>query len=146
MQGVLLRGEQRFPKVIRLWHESLPSRSALTPTRVSMRMSRHLTEPSTDLGIDLPQSSLFLGSFIGVLWVLSGKRGISRYSDTHQQFGGSDASATRAHEVQTPKGLKHQTADPHRDCELPHSPHLFPSIVGEAMHENCLEFSKDLEP
>ena len=34
--------------------------------------ARHLTELSTDLGIDLLQSSLLLGSFIGVLWMLSG--------------------------------------------------------------------------
>jgi putative ATP-binding cassette transporter len=34
--------------------------------------ARHLTELSTDLGIGLLQSSLFLGSFIGVLWMLSG--------------------------------------------------------------------------
>src|SRR5215813_9033373 len=33
--------------------------------------ARHLTELSTDLGIGLLQSSLLLGSFIGVLWVLS---------------------------------------------------------------------------
>jgi putative ATP-binding cassette transporter len=34
--------------------------------------ARHLTELSTDLGIGLLQSSLLLGSFIGVLWILSG--------------------------------------------------------------------------
>ncbi len=33
--------------------------------------ARHLTELSTDLGIGLLQSSLLLGSFIGVLWILS---------------------------------------------------------------------------
>jgi vitamin B12/bleomycin/antimicrobial peptide transport system ATP-binding/permease protein len=33
--------------------------------------ARHLTELSTDLGIGLFQSSLLLGSFIGVLWILS---------------------------------------------------------------------------
>jgi len=33
--------------------------------------ARHLTELSTDLGIGLLQASLLLGSFIGVLWVLS---------------------------------------------------------------------------
>jgi putative ATP-binding cassette transporter len=33
--------------------------------------ARHLTELSTDLGIGLLQSSLLLGSFIGVLWMLS---------------------------------------------------------------------------
>jgi vitamin B12/bleomycin/antimicrobial peptide transport system ATP-binding/permease protein len=33
--------------------------------------ARHLTELSADLGIGLVQSSLLLGSFIGVLWVLS---------------------------------------------------------------------------
>jgi putative ATP-binding cassette transporter len=33
--------------------------------------ARHLTELSADLGIGLLQSSLFLGSFIGVLWNLS---------------------------------------------------------------------------
>ena len=33
--------------------------------------ARHLTELTTDLGIGLLQSSLLLGSFIGVLWVLS---------------------------------------------------------------------------
>lgn len=33
--------------------------------------ARHLTELSADLGIGLLQSSLLLGSFIGVLWVLS---------------------------------------------------------------------------
>jgi putative ATP-binding cassette transporter len=32
--------------------------------------ARHLTELSADLGIGLLQSSLLLGSFIGVLWVL----------------------------------------------------------------------------
>ena len=31
--------------------------------------ARHLTELSTDLGIGLLQSSLLLGSFIGVLWI-----------------------------------------------------------------------------
>ncbi|MBV9129078.1 MAG: ABC transporter ATP-binding protein/permease [Verrucomicrobia bacterium] len=35
--------------------------------------ARHLTELSTDLGIGLLQSSLLLGSFIGVLWILSQK-------------------------------------------------------------------------
>jgi vitamin B12/bleomycin/antimicrobial peptide transport system ATP-binding/permease protein len=34
--------------------------------------ARHLTELSADLGIGLLQSSLLLGSFIGVLWMLSG--------------------------------------------------------------------------
>src|SRR5271166_3169229 len=34
--------------------------------------ARHLTELSTDLGIGLLQSSLLLGSFIGILWMLSG--------------------------------------------------------------------------
>ena len=34
--------------------------------------ARHLTELSADLGIGLLQSSLLLGSFIGVLWILSG--------------------------------------------------------------------------
>lgn len=34
--------------------------------------ARHLTELSTDLGIGLMQSSLLLGSFVGVLWMLSG--------------------------------------------------------------------------
>jgi putative ATP-binding cassette transporter len=33
--------------------------------------ARHLTELSTDLGIGLLQSSLLLGSFTGVLWILS---------------------------------------------------------------------------
>ena len=33
--------------------------------------ARHLTELSTDLGLGLLQSSLLLGSFIGVLWVIS---------------------------------------------------------------------------
>ena len=33
--------------------------------------ARHLTELSTDLGIGLLQSTLLLGSFIGVLWILS---------------------------------------------------------------------------
>ena len=35
--------------------------------------ARHLTELSTDLGIGLLQSSLLLGSFIGVLWILSAR-------------------------------------------------------------------------
>src|SRR5260370_29636157 len=34
--------------------------------------ARHLTELTADLGIGLLQSSLLLGSFIGVLWMLSG--------------------------------------------------------------------------
>jgi vitamin B12/bleomycin/antimicrobial peptide transport system ATP-binding/permease protein len=33
--------------------------------------ARHLTELTTDLGVGLLQSSLLLGSFIGVLWILS---------------------------------------------------------------------------
>jgi vitamin B12/bleomycin/antimicrobial peptide transport system ATP-binding/permease protein len=33
--------------------------------------ARHLTELSTDLGLGLLQSSLLLGSFIGVLWIVS---------------------------------------------------------------------------
>jgi vitamin B12/bleomycin/antimicrobial peptide transport system ATP-binding/permease protein len=33
--------------------------------------ARHMTELTTDLGIGLLQSSLLLGSFIGVLWILS---------------------------------------------------------------------------
>jgi vitamin B12/bleomycin/antimicrobial peptide transport system ATP-binding/permease protein len=33
--------------------------------------ARHLTELTTDLGIGLLQSTLLLGSFIGVLWILS---------------------------------------------------------------------------
>ena len=33
--------------------------------------ARHLTELSTDLGLGLLQSALLLGSFIGVLWILS---------------------------------------------------------------------------
>src|ERR1700730_17446701 len=35
--------------------------------------ARHLTELSTDLGVGLLQASLLLGSFIGVLWILSQK-------------------------------------------------------------------------
>ena len=34
--------------------------------------ARHLTELTADLGLGLLQSSLLLGSFIGVLWILSG--------------------------------------------------------------------------
>ena len=33
--------------------------------------ARHLTELTTDLGVGLLQSTLLLGSFVGVLWVLS---------------------------------------------------------------------------
>jgi vitamin B12/bleomycin/antimicrobial peptide transport system ATP-binding/permease protein len=33
--------------------------------------ARHLTELSADLGVGLLQSSLLLGSFMGVLWILS---------------------------------------------------------------------------
>ncbi len=33
--------------------------------------ARHLTELTTDLGVGLLQSSLLLGSFLGVLWILS---------------------------------------------------------------------------
>jgi putative ATP-binding cassette transporter len=35
--------------------------------------ARHLTELSTDLGVGLLNSSLLLGSFVGVLWILSQK-------------------------------------------------------------------------
>jgi hypothetical protein len=42
-----------------------------------MRMPRHLTELSTDLGIGILQSSLLLGSFIGVSVDAVGKRGLS---------------------------------------------------------------------
>lgn len=42
-----------------------------TPDQRIHEDARHLTELSTDLGIGLLQSSLLLGSFIGVLWILS---------------------------------------------------------------------------
>ncbi len=44
----------------------------LNPDQRIHEDARHLTELSTDLGIGLLQSSLLLGSFIGVLWILSG--------------------------------------------------------------------------
>jgi len=44
----------------------------LNPDQRVHEDARHLTELSTDLGIGLLQSSLLLGSFIGVLWILSG--------------------------------------------------------------------------
>jgi len=43
----------------------------LNPDQRVHEDARHLTELSTDLGIGLLQSSLLLGSFIGVLWILS---------------------------------------------------------------------------
>ena len=52
-------------------------RSALTGQRIH-EDARHLTELSTDLGIGLLQSSLLFGSFIGVLWMLSGNVVFSR--------------------------------------------------------------------
>jgi putative ATP-binding cassette transporter len=47
----------------------------LNPDQRVHEDARHLTELSTDLGIGLLQASLLLGSFIGVLWILS--RGIT---------------------------------------------------------------------
>ena len=50
--------------------------------------ARHLAELTADLGIGLLQSSLLLGSFIGVLWILSGSIPLqvsgrsSRFPDT----------------------------------------------------------------
>jgi putative ATP-binding cassette transporter len=49
-------------------------RASSITTQLGQRIhedARHLTELTTDLGIGLLQSSLLLGSFIGVLWVLS---------------------------------------------------------------------------
>jgi putative ATP-binding cassette transporter len=43
----------------------------LNPDQRMHEDARHLTELSTELGIGLLQSSLLLGSFIGVLWFLS---------------------------------------------------------------------------
>jgi putative ATP-binding cassette transporter len=43
----------------------------LNPDQRLHEDARHLTELSTELGIGLLQSSLLLGSFIGVLWLLS---------------------------------------------------------------------------
>ncbi|HUL06374.1 MAG TPA: ABC transporter ATP-binding protein/permease [Candidatus Acidoferrum sp.] len=43
----------------------------LNPDQRVHEDTRHLTELSTDLGIGLLQSTLLLGSFIGVLWILS---------------------------------------------------------------------------
>ncbi len=43
----------------------------LNPDQRMHEDARHLTELSTDLGIGLLQASLLLGSFIGVLWILS---------------------------------------------------------------------------
>src|SRR5215813_7535390 len=43
----------------------------LNPDQRIHEDARHLTELSTDLGIGLLQSTLLLGSFIGVLWILS---------------------------------------------------------------------------
>src|SRR5262245_14065644 len=43
----------------------------LNPDQRLHEDARHLTELSTDLGIGLLQSTLLLGSFIGVLWILS---------------------------------------------------------------------------
>jgi len=43
----------------------------LNPDQRMHEDARHLTELSTELGIGLLQSSLLLGSFIGVLWLLS---------------------------------------------------------------------------
>ena len=44
----------------------------LNPDQRVHEDARHLTELSTDLGIGLLQATLLLGSFIGVLWILSG--------------------------------------------------------------------------
>ena len=65
-----------------LFHQWLMSRRAFrlayageigaNPDQRIHEDARHLTELSTDLGIGLLQSSLLLGSFIGVLWMLSG--------------------------------------------------------------------------
>jgi len=43
----------------------------LNPDQRMHEDARHLTELSTDLGIGLLQATLLLGSFIGVLWILS---------------------------------------------------------------------------
>ena len=42
-----------------------------TQARAIHEDARYLTELSTDLGLGLLQSSLLLGSFIGVLWIAS---------------------------------------------------------------------------
>jgi putative ATP-binding cassette transporter len=55
----------------RAFHLSNTGEIGANPDQRIHEDARHLTELSADLGIGLLQSSLLLGSFIGVLWMLS---------------------------------------------------------------------------
>ena len=75
--------------------------------------ARHLTELTTDLGIGLLQSSLLLGSFIGVLWILSQN---VTFHVSGRSFGIPGASDEMSAEM--PRGAHEFPVDEMVDCEL----------------------------
>jgi vitamin B12/bleomycin/antimicrobial peptide transport system ATP-binding/permease protein len=63
---------EEWLKPRRAFHLTNAGKMGANPDQRIHEDARHLTELSADLGIGLLQSSLLLGSFIGVLWILSG--------------------------------------------------------------------------
>jgi vitamin B12/bleomycin/antimicrobial peptide transport system ATP-binding/permease protein len=63
---------EEWLKPRRAFHLANAGKMGANPDQRIHEDARHLTELSADLGIGLLQSSLLLGSFIGVLWILSG--------------------------------------------------------------------------
>src|ERR1700730_6857425 len=70
-EGLVLDLFNEWLKPRRAFHLVNAGEMGSNPDQRIHEDARHLTELSTDLGIGLLQSSLLLGSFIGVLWILS---------------------------------------------------------------------------
>src|ERR1700733_676177 len=70
-EGLVLDLFNEWLKPRRAFHLVNAGEMGTNPDQRIHEDARHLTELTTDLGIGLLQSSLLLGSFIGVLWILS---------------------------------------------------------------------------
>jgi putative ATP-binding cassette transporter len=70
-EGLVLDLFNEWLKPRRAFHLANAGEMGSNPDQRIHEDARHLTELSTDLGIGLLQASLLLGSFIGVLWILS---------------------------------------------------------------------------
>jgi putative ATP-binding cassette transporter len=70
-EGLVLDLFEEWLKPRRAFHLVNAGEMGSNPDQRIHEDARHLTELSTDLGIGLLQASLLLGSFIGVLWILS---------------------------------------------------------------------------
>src|SRR5277367_6340865 len=70
-EGLVLDLFTEWLKPRRAFHLANAGEMGSNPDQRIHEDARHLTELSTDLGIGLLQASLLLGSFIGVLWILS---------------------------------------------------------------------------